>query len=336
MKRIGDLYDKVISLDNLRLADAVARRGKRGRKQRPLSEAQLLDLHALLLTQSYRTSPYRHKTVYEPKVRLISYLPYFPDCVVQQAIINVAGPIWKRTFTHNTYSCIKGRGIDGCADQVSRIIRRYDGRPLYCLKIDLRKYYPSVDHETMKSIVRRRIKDARLLWLIDSIVDSADGLPIGNHLSQYLANLLPAYFMHMVNERLHLDAVEYADDFCFFADSKERLREAWPTIRAALEQGLRLTVKPDWQIFPIAANRADRHGRALDFIGYRFYRRQRLLRKRIKQNLARRIARLNRRQPPLTAKAYKQQVAPWLGWAQHSNSKHLLKTLIPKEYENVL
>jgi hypothetical protein len=95
---------------------------------------------------------------------------------------------------------------------------------------------------------------------------------------------------------------------------------------------LLLTVKDNWQIFPIAENRYDKGGRALDYVGYKFYRKQKLIRKSIKKNFCRAAARLNRRRPTLPVKAYKQEVAPWLGWAQHSNSKHLLQTIIKKDY----
>lgn len=84
-------------------------------------------------------------------------------------------------------------------------------------------------------------------------------------------------------------------------------------------------------------NRQDRHGRALDYVGYQFFREQKLIRKSIKKNFCHAVSRLNRRQPPLDAKAYKQAVAPWLGWAKHSNSKHLLKTIIkPSYYGSIL
>lgn len=110
------------------------------------------------------------------------------------------------------------------------------------------------------------------------------------------------------------------------------MREAFTGyIRPKLAE-LLLTVKDNWQIFPIAENRYDKGGRALDYVGYKFYRKQKLIRKSIKKNFCRAAARLNRRRPTLPVKAYKQEVAPWLGWAQHSNSKHLLQTIIKKEY----
>lgn len=113
-------------------------------------------------------------------------------------------------------------------------------------------------------------------------------------------------------------------------DSKERLHRAFREIRRYMEERLRLTVKDNWQVFPIAESRYDRHGRALDFVGYRFYRRQKLLRKSIKRNLCRKAARLMGK--GLSAKALRQALAPWLGWAGHSDSRHLLKTILKPEY----
>lgn len=354
MKRIGNLYDKIISVDNLRLADMKARRGKHRtygvRYHDRNREANILALHEALLTRTYKTSPYEVFTIFEPKERLIYRLPYYPDRIVHHAIMNVLEPIWVSVFTHNTFSCVKGRGVEGCARSVERHIRKYRGRPLYVLKIDLKKFYPSIPHTTLKKAVRWKIKDRRLLWLIDEIIDSVNGtphpvregevcngesLPIGNYLSQYLANLVLAPFMHKVNEEWKIDADEYADDLTFYGDNPEELRQAFHTkIKPYLENELGLKVKENWQIFPVAKNRQDKHGRALDFVGYKFYREQKLIRKSIKQNFCRAVARLNKQVPPPSMERYKQGICSWLGWAQHSNSKHLLKTIIKPEFQH--
>lgn len=362
MKRISNLYAQIISVENLRLADIKARRGKLNtygvQVHDKVREQNIQALHEALLTKSFRTSEYNVFTIYEPKERIIYRLPYYPDRIVHHAIMNVLEPIWVRTFPHNTFSCVKGRGIQGCADYVGKIIRKYEGRPLYCLKIDIKKFYPTIKHRVLMRIIRRKIKDKDLLWLLDEIICSTDrsippirniasglsddmrlyaiegqNLPIGNYLSQYLANLILCYLLHTVNEELRLDSAEYADDFAFFSDSKETLWEAFhKVIRPYIENELELTVKSNFQVFPIAQNRHDKHGRALDFVGFKFYRTQRLMRRSIKRNFCRAASRLNKRKRPLTEIQYKQAVAPWLGWAKHSNSKHLLKTIIKKEH----
>ncbi len=355
MKRIGNLYQKIISVENLMLADEKARMGKTKtygvRVHDKNREANILSLHDALLTKTYRTSSYDVFTIYEPKERLIFRLPYYPDRIVHHAIMNVLEPIWVKTFTYNTYSCIKKRGIEGCARQVDKIIEAFDGKPLYCLKIDIKKYYPSINHDVLKQIIRRKIKDKDLLWLLDEIIDSAEGLPIGNYLSQYLANLYLCYFMHFVNEKLPeivrqelnlsekpcIKSTEYADDITFFSDRKEVLHTAFKFIKEFIETELNLKVKGNYQIFPIAKNKYDRRGRMLDYVGYQFFRSQKLIRKSIKKNFYRTASRLNRLKPPLDIKAYKQAIAPWLGWAKHSDSKHLLKTIInPCYYDSIL
>lgn len=335
MKRIGNIYQEIISLHNLQVADMIARRGKAGNKEIAAfdldKDALLHKLHDTLVRGEYKTSEYSCFRVFEPKERVIYKLPYYPDRILQHAIMNVLEPIWTKTFTYNTYSCIAGRGIEGCAKRVGDIIAKYEGRPLYCLKIDITKYYPSIDNETMKMIVRRKIKDNDVLKLIDGIIDSSQGLPIGNYLSQYLSNLYLAYFMHHVNEVLKVDTVEYADDICFFDDNKESLHETFSTVKKYMEERLHLSVKGNYQIFPIAANRYDKGGRALDFVGYKFFRKQKLLRKRIKQNFCRKVAKINK-VPFIKHKDYKRAVSPWLGWCMHSNSRHLIQKIVRKEY----
>jgi retron-type reverse transcriptase len=354
MKRIGNLYDQITSLENLRLADEKARRGKLHTygvqvhdKNR---EANLQALHEALRGKTYKTSPYEVFTIFEPKERLIYRLPYFPDRIVHHAIMNILEPIFVSYFTHNTYSCIKGRGIEGCARSVRRHIRKYEGRPLYCLKLDIRKFYPTIDHAKLKEILRRKIKDRNLLWLLDEIIDSVNGtvdpldksktvygrsLPIGNYLSQYLANIYLAPFMHLMNEQWKIDADEYADDITCYSDSKEKLHDAFRTkIKPYLEDELHLKVKGNYQVYPIARNNRDKHGRPLDFVGYQFYREQQLMRKSIKKTFCRATARLNKKAPAPTLEQYKQRICSWLGWAQHSDSKHLLRTIIKKEYQN--
>ena len=142
--------------------------------------------------------------------------------------------------------------------------------------------------------------------------------------------------MHKLNERWKIDVAEYADDFSFLSESKEVLRQVLDFIREEFAD-LHLTLKGNYQIFRVADNRFDKHGRAIDFVGYKFFRKQKLMRKGIKQNFCRAVAKLNAEKPVKELKPYKQAVAPWLGWAKHSNSRNLLRTIIyPSYYESIL
>lgn len=323
MKRYGNLFDSVCSLDNLRLADDKARKGKKSsygvRLHDKHREDNLLRLRQALLDGTFRTSPYKTMTIHEPKERLIYKLPYYPDRIVHHAIVNVVEPIWKATFTDDTYACIKGRGLHACAWSLRHDLRANPKDTVYCLKTDIRKYYPSIDHEIMKQIVRRKIKDARLLALLDDIIDSEDGLPIGNYLSQHLANLYLTGFDHRMKE-IHgvRHYYRYVDDMVFLAPTKEELRDIIATVREELKL-LRLELKDDWQIFPV-------DDRGIDFLGYRFFHGYALLRKSMKKTIFKKLSRL--RHGLIRQDTWRRSFASWHGWLLWCDAFRLENTIL--------
>ena len=332
MKRIGNLYDKIISLENLQLADEKARKGKLksyGVKVHDRNrEANLLALHEALKAGTYRTSEYSTFTIYEPKERIIFRLPYYPDRIVHHAVMNVLEPIWLSVFTADTYSCIKKRGIHAAAKKLRHVIDKDKQGCTYCLKIDIRKFYPSVNHDVLKSIVRRKLKDTRLLKLLDEIIDSAEGLPIGNYLSQYLANLMLTYFDHWVKEVKKVRYYfRYADDIVVLHSDKKVLRGLLAEFETYIAEETKLQVKDNKQIFPVGKDHRDRHWRGIDFLGFVFYLNETRLRKRIKQNLCRKCAQLLKRKNPIDAKDFKQAIASWWGWCKYSDSDYFINKL---------
>src|SRR5690606_31749700 len=132
MKRINNLYEKICSLDNLRLADEIARKGKAKqygvRMHDKNRDANLMSLHGMLMDKTFKTSPYTVFTIHEPKERLIHRLPYFPDRIVHHAVMNLLEPIFVSTFTADTYSCIKCRGIHAAKNAVAKALKDEIGR----------------------------------------------------------------------------------------------------------------------------------------------------------------------------------------------------------------
>jgi retron-type reverse transcriptase len=321
MKRIGNLYDKIISIENLQLADEKARKGKlksygvvRHDKNR---EQNILRLHEMLKNGTFKTSEYDIFTIYEPKERKIYRLPYFPDRIVHHAIMNILEPVWVSVFTTDTYSCIKNRGIHAAAKKLKKALKDNPNDTRYCLKIDIRKFYPSIDHNILKHIIRQKIKDKNLLSLLDEIIDSAEGLPIGNYLSQYLANLYLAYFDHWLKENKGVKFYfRYADDIVILHRDKLYLHELFKEMQVYLSDNLKLQIKSNWQIFPVSF-------RGIDFIGYVFYHTHTRLRKGIKQRFCRRLALINKRND-LTDTELKQNICSWWGWAKHCDSRNLI------------
>jgi RNA-directed DNA polymerase len=322
MKRKGNLYQRICSIENLMLADSIARKGKVTRpgvlRHDQNREQNIQDLHLALINKTYKTSDYTTFRIFEPKERIIFRLPYYPDRIVHHAVMNILEQIFVATFTADTYSCIKKRGIHAAATAVKAALSDQAGTR-YCLKLDIKKFYPNVDHEILKQLLRRKIKDKDLLWLLDGIIDSAEGLPIGNYLSQYFANFYLTYFDHWMKEVMGVKYYfRYADDLVILSDNKVYLHKLLSDIRTYLADELRLIVKKNYQVFPVDS-------RGIDFVGYVFRHSHTRLRKSIKQSFARMMA----------GTRNTQSVASYSGWAIHCNSTHLLKKLLHETVQPV-
>ncbi|ODS87273.1 MAG: reverse transcriptase [Chryseobacterium sp. SCN 40-13] len=316
MKRIGNIFQEIASLENLIAADGKAQKGKSKQYGVVLhkrnQEQNIMKLHDMLISKIYKTSEYNVFKVYEPKEREIFRLPYYPDRIVHHAIMNVLEPVFVAVFTADSYSCIKGRGIHKASFNLRKVLNKTE-QTTYCLKLDIKKFYPSINHDILKSLLRKKFKDNDLLWLLDEIIDSAPGLPIGNYLSQYLANFYLTYFDHWIKEQLGVKYYfRYADDIVILHHDKAYLRWLFEQIENYLYYCLKLEVKGNWQIFPVEK-------RGIDFVGYVHYHTHVRLRKSIKKRFAKMLKRRPRRE----------SIASYIGWTKHCNSKNLLKKLLP-------
>nr|DAJ12698.1 MAG TPA: hypothetical protein [Bacteriophage sp.] len=210
MKRHGDLIKPISSLSNVRLADNHARQNTKSKYEVYVHDSNQ-DVENVILSENlengtYKTSEYNTFKIYEPKERLIFKLPYYPDRIAHHAIMNILKPIWIKTFIHQTYSSIEGRGIHMLKNELFKVLQEYPKETTYCLKMDVHKFYPSINHDILKIQIRKKIKDNKTLALLDEIIDSTDsltpgvGVPIGNYLSQYFANVYLSEFDHVMKE----------------------------------------------------------------------------------------------------------------------------------------
>ena len=323
MKRVNNLYPLIYAEENIELADKKARKCKRTRygvrKHDQNKEIDNYALHLSLLNENYKTSEYTTYKIYEPKERIIFRLPYYPDRITHHAIMNIMEPIWTKIFTRDTYSCIKGRGIHALVKKLQSDLRKDPNGTMYCAKMDIRKFYPSINHEILKSIVKKKIKDKSLLKLLFEIIDSADGVPIGNYLSQFFANLYMAYFDHWVKEELKVKYYyRYADDIVLLSDDKNQLRSWVLAIKVYLTNVLELKLKDNYQIYPVES-------RGIDFVGYVCYHDHTLLRKSIKLKL---LGLVRAYSNNLISKQKLQlKMASYFGWLKYCDSKNLLKKI---------
>lgn len=163
MKRHGNLWNKIIDKDNLLLAFKKAKRHKSW-QQKVIKVEQNLEemiekLRESLINGTYKTSGYRQKKIYEPKERTIYILPFYPDRIVHHAIMNILEPIWDKLFISDSYACRKNKGQHKGSIKCMEYVRKNR----FCLKCDISKFYPSINHEILKRIIRKKIKCKRTI-----------------------------------------------------------------------------------------------------------------------------------------------------------------------------
>lgn len=258
MKRYGNLYHKIIDIDNLRLAHKNARKNKTKYKEivevDKDPEYYIQELHKMLIEGSYKCSPYEKFIKNDSgKEREIFRVPYYPDRILQHAIMQIVEPIWKKTLINDTFQAIKGRGVHKCKKKVEHVVQKLGYK--YCLQIDVKKFYPSINNKLLKNTVRKKIKCTKTLKLLDAIIEGHDGVPIGNYISQYFANLVLSDIDHYCKEKLGAKYYyRYCDDIMVISNSKEYLQMLRVEINRLLnDKGL--AMKSNYQVYKITKDR---------------------------------------------------------------------------------
>lgn len=321
MKRKGYLFEEVFDIENLKLAHKNAKKGKNHYREVKMVDSNpdfyLSWLSYIIENEMFETSKYTPmiKESDSGKVREILKLPYYPDRIVHHAIIQVVGDIWLKALIRDTYSSIKGRGIHDGLRRLKKALRDKE-ETKYCLKLDIKKYYQSIPNEQLKNVVAKKIKDDKFLNLVNEIIDSTDGVPIGNYLSQYFGNLYISDIDHRVKEKCKY-YFRYCDDIVILSNSKKELHKILEILNAELKKK-ELEIKGNWQIFPVDV-------RGIDFLGYRFFHDYTLLRKTIKQNMKKRFRKIKNNKDIESSNI--NSAMSYYGWLKYANCKNLLNSL---------
>ena len=312
MKRYGNLFEKIVNINNIRLAHKNARKGKTDYTEVKMVDIDIdkycYEIQRLLTTKEFTTAEYEMFVKKDKgKLREIYKLPYFPDRIVQHAIMQIVEPIWKGSLIADTYQSIKGRGVHKVLPKVVKAIQI--DKVKYCLKMDVKKFYPSIDKGIMKSIIRKKIKCKDTLWLLDDIVDSnCNGLPIGNYISQYLGNLYLSEIDHKLKEVLKVKYYyRYCDDIIVLCNSKEELHNIRKFVEKELNK-LLLTLKRDYNVHPVYTG--------VDVLGYIVTSSKVSVRKNIKSRMI--------------ANYSDNSAASYNGWLTHCNG-YILKLKLEKD-----
>lgn len=337
MKTSKNLFQGIVAFDNVLSAARHAAKGKREEASvlrfYHHYEENLWQIISELQSKTYKPGHYKTFSIYKSKPRQISAAP-FRDRVVHHALIAVVGPILERTFIFDTYANRTGKGTHKAIERYQHYLKKYD----YALKCDIRKYFPSIDHEILKSLIRRKIACVDTLWLINTIIDNSNpqtehlcyfpgdtlftpherkrGLPIGNLTSQWFANYYLSFLDHYVKEVLHCKGyVRYVDDCVLFSNSKPELWEWKKAIEIFLES-YRLILNPQrTELYPAKEGKC--------FLGQKVFQSYR----RLPSDNVRRAKK--RIQCTLLAKpeTMQQSLSGWVGHARQANTRNLLRSL---------
>lgn len=314
-KKLGRIYPMIYDKDNIRLAFKNAMKGKSKYRQvqhiKANFEHYVEDLHNILKNRGFKNGEYSlFKKTSGNKVRTVYKLPFYPDRVVHHCILQVVGYKWQKSLIYDTYSTIPGRGPHKCAKKLKDVL--YNSNYHYCLKFDIKKYYPSIDNSILKKIVRKKIKDKYLLELLDEIIDSAEGVPIGNYISQWFGNLYLNPLDQFAKNKLRIkNYYRYCDDIVILGKTKTELWCWFRKLKDFLNTELNLEIKGNYQVFPISEG--------IDFLGFKFFKNYTLVRKRIVKALKR-----NLKKP--------ESKCSYFGWLKHADSRRLIQKYFSEDY----
>jgi retron-type reverse transcriptase len=290
------LFDRATSWENLIRAYKETRDKKKKRLAAVLVHGEydviLCKLRDELLAGTWKPAPYKSFEVWNGTKKRHIEAPAFKDRIVHHAICQVLEPLYAKKFISDTYACQKGRGPHAAAARLEEYLRRLCAVSgcCYVLKCDVSKFFPSIDHDILISVIARTVREDKMLKLIRRAMASPDndtgrGIPIGSLTSQLLSNAYLDPFDHFIKEQLRTRYyVRYADDFVILDPSKEKLQETLGQIAQYLAEKLALRLNPKTGIY--------KSYQGVDFCGYRIWATHRLPRKRVVKDGKKRLLRL--------------------------------------------
>jgi RNA-directed DNA polymerase len=344
MKRHKQLWPTFCTWDNFELATRRMLKGKRYTKEGARFASRWEDEVCRLLRElekgEYRPGDYHYFSIHEPKERIVAAAP-MRDRVVHHALVQVLEPLFEPRFIEDSFACRKDKGTHAGMRRALEFTRQYP----WVVKCDIRRYFPSIDHEFLRAAIKRVVGDRHILELIDLILEShrdrdrqwwpeggdlfsvqktGVGIPIGNLTSQFFANIHLDAFDHYVKQDLRVKGyVRYVDDFLIFGESRTEVRGRGNAAKAWLH-GIGLEIHPD-------KYRVCRTAEGVDFCGFRVRADGRI---RLRTDSVRRFQRRYREQlwrakrGELASSDVTRSVQAWIAHAEHAQSWRLREAVL--------
>jgi hypothetical protein len=314
MKRIGYVYEKICHIDNIKLAIKKSAKGKT--KKRAVKvildnlEYYANEIQNMLKSKTYKLSKNYTKRINDGprnKQRIITVPKYYPDQIIHWALMIPLQEIIEKSMYYYSCGSMPNKGIHHARKYVEKVLKE---KPTYALKMDIKKFFPSVSNEKMKQLFRKKIKCNDTLRLINSIIDNGgEGLPIGYYTSQWFSNFYLNDLDHFIKEVLKVKYyVRYVDDMILFDNNKRKLHQFKGIIEEYLVMhDFDLRIKDNWQVFKIKP-------RGIDFVGYKITENETRLRKHIFIRLNRKVNKTKRKINYHNATS----LISMIGWLKHT------------------
>lgn len=330
------MFTRIVAKENIHKAYRKALKGKGKYNPEAIEFARdetlnLRQLRQSLIDETYCFDGYIRFPVFEPKERIVD-APHFKDKVVQLAINNVLKEVYNPTFIYDSYACIDGKGTHKCVDRIQHFIRKAKwqyGEEACIIKIDIKKFFYSIDREILKRILPKKIKCKKTLRLIFKIIDSArvispKGLPLGNTLSQLCANITMNKADQFIKRKLRVRyCIRYMDDVILIVENKEKARLVLRKTEEYIKHNLHLDLHDKkTKIFPI--------NQGVNAIGFKIHSTHRLMRNDCKKKIKRKVKAMPKliSEGKLTVHKAEQMLNSWMGHASGASSYNFIQKLI--------
>ena len=330
-KTIRNEFDKKLSYESLMIAHKKSRKGKGYRNEiikfNLKQEEYIMWLYKELKNMTYTHGGYQTFYITEPKVRKIEKSRYIDRIVHRWVVDNFLEPTFVPTFVNTSFACLKKRGMHMSAKYVQNCMRKALNKwgEYYILKMDVAKYFDSIDKNILFKILNKKIKDEKLLWLIKEILFSQKrekGLEIGNYTSQMFGNIYLNEQDQFIKHKLHIKYyARYLDDSVLIVKTKQEAKYALEEITKFLDENLNLKLNKKTQIF--------KGKQGVNFCGYKINEYRMKLRDKGKRKLKKKIKKLTNKVylSNMTSKEARKYLAGHLGYIKHANVRNLLDKL---------
>lgn len=327
MKSYSHLYEKIIDEDNLKLAIKNAIKGRTKKRRKKIKQyIENTDEAVKKLKrwiEEYRNDIHTPVQIYDGisrKKREI-IVPTFKELAVQHAIVQVLKPIFLKGAYKHSYAATPGKGAHLGKKYMEKWIRKDIRNCKYVLKMDIKKFFPSIPHDKLKDKLARTFRDKKLLQILFEIVDVTDiGIPLGFYTSQWFSNWYLQKLDHYIKEDLKaVYYIRFMDDMVILGANKRKLHRMRDKIENYLNNELGLELKANWQVYRFDHTKGNHTcGKDIDFMGFRFYRKKTTMRRSIMLKATRTARKIAKKEKATIYDIRK--MLSYLGWITHTDT----------------